>query len=117
MSGQDVSMVFNMLPTAISSRLPAFRSLRRSASLSIMTIRRKSVPLEGDKVDELAVAIRHDTQFVERRKGDAAPMARSMEHARGHDTDNPPPAYPQNDRSSSALVGSGVKWPYASQGL
>ncbi|KAI1342338.1 hypothetical protein F5Y15DRAFT_372384 [Xylariaceae sp. FL0016] len=88
--------VFNMLPMAISSRLPAFRSLRRSASLCVLAMRKRPVSLEPEKVETLA--IRHDTQLVERKKGEIVAAT--------------PIGHPHADKNSTALLSSGIKWPY-----
>ncbi|KAI8633343.1 hypothetical protein F5Y19DRAFT_471616 [Xylariaceae sp. FL1651] len=96
MEQQDVSMVFSMLPTSVQSRIPPFKSLRRSASLSILSSRRRST---GDSVgDEMVIPRNDENQTVQL---DPPVEARTR---------------PNVQRKQQKEMTSGVRWRYAEQG-
>ncbi|KAI3331526.1 hypothetical protein HD806DRAFT_162473 [Xylariaceae sp. AK1471] len=92
MEQQKVSMVFNMLPTSVQCRIPPFKSLRRSVSLSILPSRRQSA---RDGVEEFTAAHRDDSQVVTSAE---AQMRAATQPRR------------------EIMTASGVRWRYAKQG-
>ncbi|KAI5921586.1 hypothetical protein F4810DRAFT_677758 [Camillea tinctor] len=88
---QNMSIfMFNMLPTSVQSRLPALRSLRRSASLFILTSRRRDTTARsGPDVDEVTMS-----------RDDAVPIFPE----------------PVSEEKTASTLPSGVKWRYAAQG-
>ncbi|KAI1450234.1 hypothetical protein F5Y02DRAFT_107191 [Annulohypoxylon stygium] len=107
---QDMSIVvFNMLPTSVQSRLPAFRSLRRSTSLSILSFRRRSLPPPKD-MDQVMIARTEEDSVVELQPcSETASNATSS----GLEVDQ---RRASACSDSSPNADSGVKWNYAAQG-
>ncbi|CAJ2513610.1 Uu.00g017290.m01.CDS01 [Anthostomella pinea] len=100
--------VFNMLPSSVQSRLPALQALR-SASLSILSSRMRTVPIPGEKdTDEMVVASRKDSSIVEIQQ--MAPASLADRRVKGEAIDE------STNNAAVALSGSGVKWRYAKQG-
>ncbi|KAI0888923.1 uncharacterized protein GGS22DRAFT_184499 [Annulohypoxylon maeteangense] len=107
---QDMSIVvFNMLPTSVQSRLPAFRSLRRSTSLSILSLRRRSLIPQKD-MEQVMIARSEDNSVVELQPcSEAATNVTSSEL----EVDQKKPL---SCDDSNPNASSGVKWNYAAQG-
>ncbi|KAI1095878.1 hypothetical protein F5B19DRAFT_439411 [Rostrohypoxylon terebratum] len=107
---QDMSIVvFNMLPTSVQSRLPAFRSLRRSTSLSILSFRRRSLSPPKD-MEQMMIARTEEDSVVE-----LPPCSETASNATssGLEVDQKRSSVCSD---SSPNTHSGVKWNYATQG-
>jgi hypothetical protein len=92
MERQEISMVFNMLPTSVQCRIRPFKSLGRSVSLSILPSWRHSA---GEGVADFTVAQINDNQ-----------VGTSVEGLVRMDM----------ERRQETLLASGVRWRYAEQG-
>ncbi|KAI0014352.1 hypothetical protein F4779DRAFT_7131 [Xylariaceae sp. FL0662B] len=125
MEQHDVPIeVLNMLPAAVQSRLPAFRLLHRSASLSILSSLRRStssrrrvdeevvVSSKAKDTNEVLVTSKEESSAVEMQTRGAASM---VECKLERDSPGPSAKYPTLD-GHVANVDSGVKWRYAAQG-
>ncbi|KAI1105854.1 hypothetical protein F4804DRAFT_330939 [Jackrogersella minutella] len=107
---QDMSIVvFNMLPSSVQSRLPAFRALRRSTSLSILSFKRPPLTPQKD-MEQVMFARREDDSVVELQPcAEATSSTTSSEVEVGQHK-------PFSFDSYSSNTSSGVKWNYATQG-
>lgn len=114
MMDRDMSIVvFNMLPTSVQSRLPAFQSLRRSTSLSILSSRRGPIAAQQKDIDPVVIAERDEDAVIQLQACTAAAATASVtnnklkkDKAMSSSLDS----YSPNERA-------GVKWRYAAQGM
>ncbi|KAI1083519.1 hypothetical protein F5B20DRAFT_408876 [Whalleya microplaca] len=113
--------VLNVLPAAVQSRIPGFRLLHRSASLSILSSLRRSmstqrevneqeVMVSSKEKDEVLVTGKAESSAVEMQTSEAA---RSMVQCK---LEGDISKYPGPNGQVSSVQGSGVKWRYAAQG-
>ncbi|KAI0387679.1 hypothetical protein F5Y04DRAFT_274533 [Hypomontagnella monticulosa] len=113
MLDQDMSIVvFNMLPTSVQSRLPAFQSLRRSTSLSILSSRRRSITAQQKDIDPVVIARRDEDAVVQLQACTAAAAAATVTNSKTEKTKLKPSGLDGNGPNETA----GVKWRYAAQG-
>ncbi|KAI0594957.1 hypothetical protein F4775DRAFT_571426 [Biscogniauxia sp. FL1348] len=106
-------IIFNMLPTSVQSRLPALQSFRRSASLSILSSRRRKASYRTESnVGEVTVSSDDDRAVFK------VPPRASTGLAEPSVIDDEMPILPvpvPEERTAPILL-SGVKWRYATQG-
>ncbi|KAI2624256.1 hypothetical protein GGR54DRAFT_595751 [Hypoxylon sp. NC1633] len=101
-------VVFNMLPTSVQSRLPAFQSLRPSASFSILSPRRRAMTPQKE-VDHVMITREENSVVGLQACAAAAATVANSKINEDH------PKTSSSDGSISS-VNSGVKWKYAAQG-
>ncbi|KAI2607287.1 uncharacterized protein GGS25DRAFT_495129 [Hypoxylon fragiforme] len=106
---QDMSIVvFNLLPSSVQSRLPAFQSLRRSTRLSILSRRRSVSPQKGP-AEQVMISRTDEDSVVSLQTGSEVPVATDA-----------PSTHNENVRLKPVVPGgnadAGVKWRYAAQG-
>ncbi|KAL7627554.1 hypothetical protein AAE478_001747 [Parahypoxylon ruwenzoriense] len=103
-----------MLPTSVQSRLPAFQSFRRSASLSILSSRRRSASAQKDAEPAVLTNIDEDS-VVELQTRAAAAAAVETNVANRRVEEDTSDSLSSTDGYIPRLK-SGVKWRYAAQG-
>ncbi|TGJ82989.1 hypothetical protein E0Z10_g5771 [Xylaria hypoxylon] len=96
-SHRESGQVFDMLPMSVRSRIPAFKFLRRSDCLSIISSQR---PLTGGNIEELVVTSHEENQVVQ---------------VNGTAVEAGTPVPMQG--KEQALAPSGIRWRYAEQGM
>ncbi|KAI1485325.1 hypothetical protein F5X96DRAFT_660439 [Biscogniauxia mediterranea] len=107
-------IIFNLLPMSVQSRLPALQSLRRPASLSILSSRRRKSThrTKSDDEEEVAVSGDDDSTMVEvpprAPEGVADPSV--------IDDETPVLPVPVPEEKTAPIISSGIKWRYATQG-
>ncbi|KAI1638132.1 hypothetical protein F4809DRAFT_601373 [Biscogniauxia mediterranea] len=107
-------IIFNLLPTSVQSRLPALKSLRRSADLSILSSRRRKSTHRSESDDDEEVAVSGDDERAMVEAPPRAPAGLADPSMIDDETPVLPVSVPEE--KTAPIISSGVKWRYATQG-